>query len=69
MQVKRDLYQRHGVREYWIVDPGNKYIQVYILDEAGKYPEEPLLYIEEKYVDYCGVEGITIDLQKVFEAE
>lgn len=35
------LYERHGVREYWIVDPGNKYVHVYQLNEKGKYPEGP----------------------------
>jgi len=27
---KKDLYQLHGVKEYWIVDPDNRSIEVYI---------------------------------------
>lgn len=34
--VKKDIYERNGVREYWIIDPRNKSITVYHLIE-GKY--------------------------------
>ena len=34
--IKFRLYQRAGVKEYWIVDPGTKTVQVYIL-QNGKY--------------------------------
>jgi Uma2 family endonuclease len=27
LNEKFDLYERHGVREYWVVDPGNESIQ------------------------------------------
>lgn len=36
-RLKFDLYQHHGVREYWIVIPGLKTIQIFLLDEAGRY--------------------------------
>ncbi|GHU55710.1 hypothetical protein AGMMS49975_17900 [Clostridia bacterium] len=33
---KKDLYERNGVREYWIVDVNNRTVEVYLLKE-GKY--------------------------------
>lgn len=30
--VKRQLYARYGVREYWIADPGSRTIEVYLYD-------------------------------------
>jgi Uma2 family endonuclease len=32
--AKRQLYGKHGVREYWIVDSGNRAIEVYRLQNA-----------------------------------
>ena len=32
---KLPLYERSGVREYWIVDPANRSIEVFILTENG----------------------------------
>ena len=33
--VKHDLYQRAKVREYWIVDPQDQTVEVYLLNENG----------------------------------
>ncbi len=34
---KFELYQQHGVCEYWIVNPNEEYVNVFVLDEKGKY--------------------------------
>ncbi len=36
---KFDLYEASGVKEYWVVHPMEKAINVYILQENGKYNE------------------------------
>ena len=33
---KKDVYERHGVREYWIVDPANRAVEQYVL-ENGRF--------------------------------
>lgn len=63
--VKLGLYQRAGVREYWIVDPEYKSVQVFTLDGSGS------LRIFEDYGqgDVARVnvlEGCFIDLCNVF---
>ncbi|UYZ63562.1 Uma2 family endonuclease [Hymenobacter weizhouensis] len=34
---KFDLYEEAGVREYWVVAPGQKNVIVYLLGDAGRY--------------------------------
>jgi Uma2 family endonuclease len=34
--IKKDVYERNGVREYWIINPWSESIEVYILRD-GKY--------------------------------
>lgn len=63
--VKLGLYQRAGVREYWIVDPEYKSVQVFTQEGGGS------LRISEEYGrgDVARVnvlEGCFIDLGKVF---
>ncbi len=63
--VKLNLYQRAGVREYWIVDPENKAVQVFLQDGGG------FLRIHEDYgrEDVAKVnvlDGCFIELSKVF---
>lgn len=36
MTIKKDVYERNGVKEYWLIDPYSEYIQVYLLRD-GKY--------------------------------
>ena len=44
---KKDAYEKHGVKEYWIVDTNNKSVQVYLLDN-GKFK---LDYVYQIYSD------------------
>ena len=34
--IKKDIYERNGVKEYWIIDPWRETIEVYLLRD-GKY--------------------------------
>ncbi len=66
IDIKFHLYERHGVLEYWVVDPGNKYIQVYLLDEKGKYPEEPQVSVSGDSISCSVLAGLVIQLDRVF---
>lgn len=37
MEVKRKLYEQHGVKEYWIIHPEERWLMIYLLDFQGKY--------------------------------
>ena len=66
IEIKHHLYERHGVREYWLVDPGNAFVHVYSLAEDGKYPEEPAIYLKEDRIPCVVLSGLTVDLKLVF---
>ncbi|MCL2073875.1 MAG: Uma2 family endonuclease [Marinilabiliaceae bacterium] len=42
------LYQKAGVREYWIADPKLKAIAVYIMQENGEYDDGEVYKTDEK---------------------
>lgn len=62
--VKLGLYQRAGVREYWIVDPENKSVQVFTLDGGAFRIIED--YGQGDIARVNILEGCFIDLGKVF---
>jgi Uma2 family endonuclease len=68
---KFDLYERHGVREYWVVDPGAEWLMVYRLTLSGKYDEGEL---RERLRDYGPIEsgalpGFAVDPAELFAKE
>lgn len=61
---KLRLYERHGVREYWIVNPDAKYIMVYRL-EGVRYGK-PEYLTESDILESKALEGLKIDLSEVW---
>lgn len=76
LNEKFQLYEKHGVKEYWIVDPGNKYIQVFHLQSEGKksgnYDEgtlvPPVNWREDKntIAESVVLEGFRVDIKALF---
>ena len=62
--TKFNLYQRAGVREYWIVDPADKSVQVFTLED-GHYTAKDFGGIEDK-LRVNVLEDCVIDLSEVF---
>lgn len=63
--VKLNLYQRAGVREYWIINPEEESVQVFLRDEGGN------LRIHNEYdrteiAKVHALDGCFIELCKVF---
>ncbi len=59
------LYESVGVKEYWIVDPANKTLTVYILDGNGKYPRGKV-YAGEDIVKVGIFEDLDIKMEDIF---
>jgi len=62
---KKRLYTRFGVREYWIVAPDDKLVEVYYLKDEGEYR---LLktYFEKDTIESQVIRGLKIDLNRIF---
>lgn len=60
MHTKTRLYEQHGVREYWIVHPTERWVMVYTLDEAGKY-SRPSVYGMDAPIALQALPDLSID--------
>lgn len=62
--VKRDLYARNGVREYWIVDPDGQTMEVFTLAE-GRYAPAGYFRVADTLRSPM-LAGFTMPLSQVF---
>ncbi len=65
LTIKFDLYQKHGVKEYWIVHPSEKTVMVFKLQETGLYGV-PDRYADDGKVAVPMLGNLVIDLKEVF---
>jgi Uma2 family endonuclease len=63
---KFNLYEKAGVREYWIVDPKAKTVNVFLLQPDGKYDDGTVYECNQKAPVFI-FEGLEIDLNELFE--
>lgn len=66
--VKLNLYQRAKVREYWVVDPLNATVNVYLPDETERLVVSEV-YTRKDVAKVTVLPGCEIDLSKVFPKE
>jgi Uma2 family endonuclease len=64
--TKYELYQRHGVKEYWLMYPNDRTLLVYRLSETWKY-STPDVFGETDKVPVPLLGDLSIDLGKVFK--
>ena len=62
--VKLNQYQKAKVQEYWIVDPQNQLIHVFLLKDGQLRPHE--VYDKTKIAKVSVLEGCFLELSKVF---
>jgi Uma2 family endonuclease len=60
------LYEEHGVKEYWMVHPNDKAINVYLLQENGKYDDGTLYEWKTKIPVYI-FDNYMLELNDIFE--
>ena len=66
LKDKFDIYQEHGVREYWIVNPNDENVSVFFLDEKGKF-QLVGMYAEDDKIPVNIFNGdLKVDLTEVF---
>lgn len=63
---KLKLYELHGVREYWLVNPGNGTIMIYIHND--KFYEKPLYFEKNDIVSSSYLQGLAISLPEIFKS-
>ena len=62
---KFDLYEESGVLEYWIVDPIDELLDVFVL-KNDKY-QLVKKYVADEIVESRTIEGMVIDLKDIFK--
>ncbi len=67
VKEKFELYEKYGVREYWIVNPNDENVTVFVLDENNKYKFVSMYAGDDKIPVNIFNGDLLIDLTEVFE--
>lgn len=63
--TKFKLYEKHAVREYWIVNPWDETVRLYALNDEGRY-QFPIFVARSQTVDSTVIKGLSVNLNDVF---
>jgi len=65
LKIKRDLYEKHGVREYWLIHPTDQTFMVYCLSQDKQYAKAEI-YASQDIVESKVIAGLKIALTDLF---
>ncbi len=71
MEEKLRLYESHGVREYWILNPANDTLMVYAVAPREHKPgyQKPVLFTSDDTVAPQLFPGLSVGLGRVFDRD
>ena len=64
--LKFNVYEKAGVKEYWIVEPDTKLVNVFVLQDNSRYGRIEL-YTENDHVKVSVFPELVIDLSGIFD--
>jgi Uma2 family endonuclease len=65
VKLKFDLYEEAGVKEYWVVNPVEENLVVFVLDDHGKYTGGKMYAGKEK-IECKAIPGFIIATEEIF---
>lgn len=66
LKVKFDVYEKSGVKEYWVIHPAEQTILVYKLDASGKYTAALRPHVVGDQLTPSVLPELIIDVEEVF---
>ena len=66
LKEKFALYERMGVKEYWIINPTDETVMVFLLDPQGQYGR-PAVYSKEDTIQVGILDELSIPLKDIFK--
>jgi Uma2 family endonuclease len=63
---KFNVYEESGVKEYWIVNPNDENINVFVLDKNGKYQLNGM-YAGDMKIKVSIFDDLEISLEDIFK--
>jgi len=70
LREKFDLYEKYGVREYWIISPLENYVTVYLLQSNGKFDVGTIYEVEQDskaVIPVSIIPGLEISVHDLYE--
>ena len=65
IHLKYELYEEAGVKEYWIINPAEENLVVFLLDQNGKFASAKM-YAGGNKLEAITVPGFSIDVDEIF---
>ena len=63
---KRDLYERHGMREYWVLDPDERDLLIHRLDGKSRLFKQAIQLKAKNRTAVACFDGLSIDWRRVY---
>jgi Uma2 family endonuclease len=67
LNEKFNLYERSGVKEYWVVSPNDEDVTVFLLQADGKYNRGTVYDEDNTTIPAGALPGLEIDIKELFE--
>lgn len=65
VRLKYELYEEAGVKEYWIINPVEENVVVFILNDNGKFSGLKM-YATDDEISSIAISGLKINLKEIF---